>query len=316
MVLNNKVVITVAVVTYNSALTIVETLNSIASQSYGAESIELIISDDSSLDDTIKVVSAWLNEYGHKFKKIHLIENVINGGIAKNCNSVWKAATSKWIKTIAGDDVLFVDCLSDNYQYVCEHPNAKLVFSSMQLFKVNTEGNAQLIGKMPDAYSLPFFNLNSADQFKFLQSQSVHGAPSAFINKLLLEEIGFADERFPLMEDYPLWFKITKQGYKIHFLDKDTVYYRISDSVSNSVTRLINDNFIFEMYLINKLVICPSLSWHQAITKFRILSWPLMMLFVSKIFKNKRNKVSVLFLYISLIIRPGSLQYVRRKLKI
>jgi len=48
--------VSVAVITYNSAETVLETLDSIATQTYGTENIELIISDDASTDKTVHVI--------------------------------------------------------------------------------------------------------------------------------------------------------------------------------------------------------------------------------------------------------------------
>ena len=58
---NNKPLVTIGVLAYNSANTILETLDSIASQTY--DNIELIICDDGSMDNTLVVVKTWLDEH-------------------------------------------------------------------------------------------------------------------------------------------------------------------------------------------------------------------------------------------------------------
>ena len=47
-------IVSVTVISYNSSATIIDTLESIVSQSVGANNIELIVSDDCSSDDTLK----------------------------------------------------------------------------------------------------------------------------------------------------------------------------------------------------------------------------------------------------------------------
>ena len=63
----SKDLISVCVITYNSSGTVIETLDSILTQTYGAENIQLIISDDSSLDTTTLVVESWLKTHSNKF---------------------------------------------------------------------------------------------------------------------------------------------------------------------------------------------------------------------------------------------------------
>ncbi|MBX9565837.1 glycosyltransferase family 2 protein [Aeromonas hydrophila] len=65
-----KKVVAVVVITYNSAKTVVETLNSIVSQTYGADFIELIISDDASVDNTTNVIEDWLEQHGSSFYSV------------------------------------------------------------------------------------------------------------------------------------------------------------------------------------------------------------------------------------------------------
>ena len=59
--------VSIIVLTYNSSLTILETLESLKKQSY--PNIELIISDDASKDETVKICQTWVQANSYKFKK-------------------------------------------------------------------------------------------------------------------------------------------------------------------------------------------------------------------------------------------------------
>lgn len=50
--------VSVIVITYNSSKYVLETLNSVAAQTY--DNIELIISDDCSKDNTVEICRNWL----------------------------------------------------------------------------------------------------------------------------------------------------------------------------------------------------------------------------------------------------------------
>lgn len=306
---NDKQIVTVAVITYHSAATVLETLDSIVNQSYGAENIELIISDDGSKDNTIQVINDWLAQHQTKFHSIKFFANELNGGISKNCNVAWKAATSEWIKTIAGDDILRANCIADNVEYVTAHKNENIavLFSKMQSFKVTKCGLIQDLAILPTARAQHFFKLSSLEQFKYLQRQGISGAPSAFINSDKLSGIGFADERFLMMEDHPLWFKLCQTGYQLKFMDTITVLYRIADSVSNSKSRLINLSYINEIIAVEEQLVIPTLNANQFFLKMRKQLWPKLAIRVASAFDNKVSFLSKMAIAMVFIIKPAFL---------
>ena len=246
-----KKTISVAVITYNSAKTVTETLDSIYRQTYGAGNIELIISDDASSDNTVAVIHDWLALHESSFNKVVFFKNKTNGGVSKNINVAWTASTSEWIKTIAGDDILLPNCLDDNVDYVLNEANAEVgaVFSLMQVFYMDEQSNKVNSHLMPSSAYHHFFYLTAEAQYDYLKINGIPIAPSSFIKRSALISVGYADERFKLIEDYPLWLKLTKQGYTLKFFNKITVQYRKSDSISSSRSKIINERYFNEMAL-------------------------------------------------------------------
>ncbi len=238
--MDRKEIVSVAVISYNAQDTIQETLDSILNQDHGAENIELIVSDDASRDNTVAVTSAWLAGNGHLFHKVDLIANAVNGGVSKNCNMVWKATTGAWIKTIAADDILLPHCLSSNLAFISGQDSCNLVFSKMQWF-----GSIERV--TPEPSQLPFFRKSALEQYKSLRFGSFNFAPTSFIRRAALEAVGFADERFRNIEDLPLWLSFTRHGYRLCFLDRVTVRYRVSHSISKSSSRFVNLPFLLDL---------------------------------------------------------------------
>ena len=81
--------VSVPVVTYNSANTILETLESIKAQTY--PNIELIISDDCSTDNTIELCLEWLELYKERFTRTEVLTVEKNTGVSANVNRCWNA---------------------------------------------------------------------------------------------------------------------------------------------------------------------------------------------------------------------------------
>lgn len=235
-IMSNKQIVTVAVITYHSAATVLETLDSIVNQSYGPENIELIISDDCSKDNTVQVINDWLTQYQTKFHCVKFFVNEINGGISKNCNVVWKAATSAWIKTIAGDDLLSIDSLTNLTAYISLNKNAKCVFGLVRLFPINDV----TLYPQPDSYERKFYKMSAREQFLELLLGNVPRAPACFISKEILDSVGYVSESYSSFEDYQLWLKITKSGEKLYLMNKEVVHYRIGESSSFSRKKAIN----------------------------------------------------------------------------
>lgn len=295
-------VVTVAVITYHSEATIIETLDSILAQTYGSENIELVISDDGSKDNTIQVIESWLAQYKNYFHNVTIIANETNGGISKNCNLAWKASHTEWIKTIAGDDILANECISMNMAYVLANPDSFVIFSKMAHFVSSTD---KIVNITPLESQINFFGLSYKLQYKYLLRHSFNIAPTSFINTQVLKKINYCDERYKLIEDLPLWLKVTRAGFALSFFNNVTVFYRKSNSVSQSTTRLVNINFINQMIILHRNEIWPNLpklsKWRVIDTTIQYNSW----LISAKVFNNKRNILSVSLQRLISVFRPS-----------
>ncbi|MEZ2794985.1 glycosyltransferase family 2 protein [Proteus terrae] len=295
--------VSICVITYNSSKTILATLNSILYQDYGSENIELIISDDGSKDDTSNIIEEWSKYHSSIFYKFILIKNNINTGISFNVNQAWKSATCNWIKTIAGDDILDKKCITSNMTYINNNSEVKILFSKMQSFYEND--NVKLYQDIyPKDFNILFFKKTVDKQFEYLLTKSFNMAPSSFIHKDILIDVNYADERFKLIEDLPLWLKITKKGYRFYFNPEITVYYRISDSLSNSVTRFININFHKEILFLHEKIIKPNMKGINKIYYFDKIIELKSDLIIAKMTKNKRNKMSYILNKSISLLRP------------
>ncbi len=221
-----KPLVSVAVVTYNSSKTVVETLDSIYNQTY--PNLELIVSDDCSKDDTIGICREWIEVHKKRFVRTELLTVKKNTGVSANSNRGNAACYGGWIKGIAGDDVLLPDCIETYVNYICEHPEAIIVFAKMELFG-GTEERRKFV---ENQFLFDFFNWTPEEQYDFLTlERNCIPAPTCFYNKYKIEVLNIKnDERIPLLEDWPKWIKMTKAGVRFHFIDKVTVKYRVAES--------------------------------------------------------------------------------------
>jgi len=301
--------VTVGVATYNSSDFILETLESIYSQTY--PNIELIISDDASKDDTLQKVKTWLaTDNRHKrFADVKIIEVKENTGVSANANRKLKVTTGEWIKSIGHDDTLLPNCVSDNIQYVYDNPDARVVFSNINSYN-DTFAEKNFLGTTPgniSKQSIIWPNRSAESQYRMLLlTDRIHFTPSVFIHRKTLVSVGGYNERFRLIEDYPLWLILTKNGYKLHFMNKITVNYRRHAKAINNtgINYLINPNY-FRQEPFRKLYTYPYLPID--IRLHQRYNW-----FISQIFKLtwlNKNKVPYKTLHIILTIYLNPFRY-------
>ncbi len=254
---NTCPLVTVGVISYNSSKTIIETLDSIYSQSY--QNIELIISDDGSKDNTITLCSEWLEEHSARFIKSLILTSDKNHGTAINCNHLINNATGEWLKTIAADDILLPNCICDCISYVSAIPWVEWFFGKIRCY-TNTFEEKNYRPRI-DYYQGKKLLMGSGDnevQKSIIIEACYVEAPAVFIKTHLIRAVGGYDERYPLMEDWPLWKKLTFAGYPCYFLDKEIVGYRVhKNSTTNSTTKLFNINFVKTEYSFIKNELFP-----------------------------------------------------------
>lgn len=223
--ISNTPLVSVIVITYNSSSTIVETLDSIKSQTY--RNLELIVSDDHSQDKTCEVVNEWININKDCFVNAELVTTERNTGVSGNINRGVFHSHGEWIKSIAGDDMLVPTAIADFVDFVVSSKNSvKMCVSDVQPFS-NDNSIPQTALK---AYQ-QWFNYSQEDyecQLRRVNMFLVFVGPTYFYSRELFDEIGGFDEKYGNLEEWPFVYKIIKMGNRIYALDKKLVKYRVS----------------------------------------------------------------------------------------
>lgn len=245
--------ISVIVLTYNSEETILETLHSIKRQTY--KNIQLIITDDQSVDKTVKICKNWLAINKNIFANSKIITSEKNTGVSANCNRGVKGASGEWIKLIAGDDILANNCLERNYETAFRNPEADVLFSDMISFKTSKSLGQENLVK-PLFFKTWHNDMNAEKQYKVLLRGFIRNSPTFFIKSEIFKNIEF-DETIPFMEDYPFALNATKMGYRFYYFDEITVYYRNENSATNS-SKYFYTNFYIKEERFRRAFIYPN----------------------------------------------------------
>lgn len=120
--MNNKI-LTIAIAAYNVQNYLVTALESCLLESELRDKIEVIIVNDGSTDDTLKIAK----EYESKYPEVYKVVDKENGGYGSTINYAINIANGKYFRILDGDDWLDKDALKT---FVCnsESYNADVIF--------------------------------------------------------------------------------------------------------------------------------------------------------------------------------------------
>ena len=267
--------VSIIVVTYNSAKYVIDTLESAKIQSY--KNIELIITDDCSTDETLYLSKDWIKNNYQRFIRTKLVTNTINTGIPANLNRGLKASQGLWIKFIAGDDILAEECITELIHFIkIQTDDIRVLASNYVIFS----GKSYKSGIIRKNWNTWFCSRESSaqDQYQMLLRVNRVFASTVIIRGDLLKKVDGYDEIYKLLDDWPMWVKITGMGFKIYHIDKALVYYRFHD---NNLSMGSDQNQIYhpilrislafrEKELIHKLPFIESLGLRQELIGMKI----------------------------------------------
>ena len=239
--------VSVFVLTYNSAKTVIETLDSIYHLTY--PKIELIVSDDASNDNTLDICKSWIEKYKARFENVQLLTVHNNTGTAMNFHRAAKACHADWLKAIAGDDALYPDSISSLMEFCATHPEARMVLGNAGRFKGTLdEANFTRVSG-PD---LKLVKVATAkQQFDILLSWPCIDAPAVFYHRSIFENTEFDNCGYGVLEDYPLFLKFTKLGHYIYYSDTMVCKYRQSETsvqCTNNFNNMITKSYLAHFF--------------------------------------------------------------------
>jgi alpha-1,3-rhamnosyltransferase len=264
--------VSIVVLTYNSAATVIETLDSLLLQDYPA--LELIVTDDGSIDHTISIVEQWLVTHGAAFRRVVVLPAEANGGLCANVAKGYAAARGDWIKPIAGDDALmrgaiarYVDkALSGDYTVVC---------SQMATFTASAGRGNQFGPVVPTVESATPIAGSPRELLEILRVRNILPAPAVLLRRSDVEQVGGVDRRLFHLDDWPLWINLLSAGKKFAWLPEPLIAYRVSEntlSASKNSTlanpRFLQDHITFyRLYQIGHIP--PWRRWDRMLEIFR-----------------------------------------------
>jgi glycosyltransferase involved in cell wall biosynthesis len=230
----NNVVISVIVPAYNAAATIIQTLKSIATQTF--THWECIIVDDGSQDDTVNVAKAFIKD-DPRFQ----LHSIKNSGVCVARNTAVAYSTGKYLFPLDADDYIHSDCLDKCYNVFEHKPETRLVY---------TEG--ELFGAKTGLWNLPVYS------YKAMLRYNMVGNSSLFLREDFDRVGGYRLNMINGLEDWDFWVAVLEPyaDHQVVKINEALFYYRTSNNsrgtnvVADGRFSAMVDNIIYNNYKI------------------------------------------------------------------
>jgi glycosyltransferase involved in cell wall biosynthesis len=211
--------VTVIIPTYKSAAWISQTLQSVLSQDYPHQLIDLLIIDDRSPDDTVAIARAFLEESDIRHQ---IVVKEKNAGVAVNRNIAWKMATGDWIQFLDHDDMLAPHKLALQAQHAdLVSADVAVIYSSWQRLAIEG-GNWLPTGPLNDSH------IDDDPVARILEDFNYGYVGPTLMRRSFLPRVGGFLESTNIAEDIDLNLRIAMAGGGFHRAPSDgpAFFYR------------------------------------------------------------------------------------------
>lgn len=239
---NNRPLVSIAIPTYQGEQYLSETLSCAISQTY--PNLEILISDDGSIDRTLEIAREFKKKSPFNFK----ILDHPRLGMVENWNYCIETAEGKYIKFLFQDDLMLPNCIEEMVNLAEQDSEIGLVFSPRNLLLVpgaendatcmyiylgcdNLHKNWSKLQCIQSGYDL----LN--DPKLLVNPMNKIGEPSTVLmRKDIFKRVGMFDLNLRQIVDVDMWLRIMG-AYKIGFIEDKLSSFRIHPKQQSSLNQ-------------------------------------------------------------------------------
>lgn len=272
--------ITIGIPFYNAELFLEDAIKSVLSQTYPYW--ELILVNDGSNDNSVEIAK----KYAKMDSRIRLIDDGLNKKLPARLNQIIKEAKYDYVARMDADDLMSVDRLKKQIDFLKSNPNYDLVTTGMY----SIDNNNNIVGKR----ILKNQCMTSAEMLGGLTNllhASLLAKKDWCLRNLYIEDNALA-------EDYELWLSSNiKNDLKYFVLEEPLYYYREGENVKKE--KMIK-GYSTQIEVINRYYtgVISKYSKNQIVFKFflkKIIVKMLHFLNLMKILEKKRvEKINVI----------------------
>ena len=231
--------VTVVTTNYNGRH-LKETIRSVLRQTY--PQIEYIIIDDGSKHFPAEKIERFILANKKRSLQYKILINPENKGTVRTLNEAYRAANGKIVFHLACDDLFEDERVIEDWVRFFERHEADVVTAYRDIYDSQMRHKLK---SMPRSFEVRRIkNSSSRRLFECMESRNyIYGCCTARTKKSI-ETYGYLDESYRLLEDWPAYLRLLRNGCRIAFYDRTVIRYR-SGGVSapgNLSRRVMEDN--------------------------------------------------------------------------
>jgi glycosyltransferase involved in cell wall biosynthesis len=209
--------VTIVIPTYNYADYVVETLQSAAAQTL--QTIDLIVVDDCSTDDSVSMVLDWAEKQHERFNRISVLRHQANSGLGFTRNSGFAAAESQFVLPLDADNRLRPTACEVLLSQIA-NSDAAFVYPHLQQF-----------GSRQDVFSSNPYSVLRLQPGNYIDAM-------ALIRKTSWCIAGGYDHIKLGWEDFDFWCRLAERGHYGQSVPEVLADYRVhSRSMLHTITQ-------------------------------------------------------------------------------
>lgn len=213
--------VSVVLITYNQQDYVGKTIESVLNQSY--QNFEIIIADDSSTDETAKVIKSY------KDKRIKYVKTDYNIGLNGNLNLAVSKASCDIVAWIDGGDILRKNYLERIVECFEKMSDIDVLHSELCAIDKDDE---YIKGQNEYFYYVPN-RTNEENLYIAFMDSNILQSPGMAMRKKVVETIFPLSYSFVNTQDYVMHIDILANGFKSYVLDDILVDYRVFNDGTN-----------------------------------------------------------------------------------
>lgn len=224
--MNKETNLSIILPTYNGEKYIRRAIESVLSQTF--QDFEIIVVDDFSKDDTVKIVKE-LQKGDSRIKLLCLEEN--SGGPAHPKNKGFEISCGKYIAYLDQDDEWYPDKLKEQINFFDNSSNKSLGLVSC---------GADLIDDSGKCFGVFTPTKNKTVFPEILLRNPIYSNSSVMIKREVIDVVGGRDENIKYSEDLDMWIRIAKAGYDIDYIYKPLFRYHFHEDNVTKTTGILS----------------------------------------------------------------------------
>ena len=205
--------VSVLIPSYNQENVIEQTVMSALTQDY--DNLEVIVSDDASLDQTPQILREIQTKYPERLK---IFLHQTNVGVTENHTRGLLECHGDFIAFQDGDDLFLPGKIKKQVEFMLKHPDCTISSHDVDVFDSETGRTLYLWSKR--------FGQREGGARELVRYGNYLSSVSVMVRRLHVPEYGY-DDRIRIGSDWLLWLEVLSRGKgKIRYLDEVLARYR------------------------------------------------------------------------------------------